>query len=456
MTVRETLFQQEQEWRKHSVYPLRDDSDRDFEFYVFVDPGQGKTRPLFLEVLEQAITDANAKLDGEPLKQFKEWTGTDDGNLATAMNWVKIAIERYPMRLFVVRDAVPNSNPHLFLKKRICWLTRSEFEEQLNGDKEQFKLWLHAQWVKHLIANVRADLASKTRDTLQFEFRNLQLSDALTHEISTLPEWLRVPQSRGQQPCPFPLDLNSLAITKNAQNNVITVVFQRHSSCYKWSSDKWQGVNQLDYCESFSGALSYASMLMEAAASPNEHRSFLLRLAETALLRIGIADERFQEWWEKHETEIIGSLLSQKVIAVFWGDNPEKTGQRSFPNHGAYAVYKPKGQQEQLTMTVPGQDSPNPWESNSRSLDILVVHQGILDKWDSEASKEQFTQKVLEWKKDFAWIVVTSGRGRPDAVPYGVKFLPWAGVDTCMVGKYFEKLTLMQQIAVIMEEIEAR
>ena len=459
MTLCETVFDQKDEWRAHSVYPLPDDSDRDFEFYVFVEPGKDEQRPLFLKVLEQAIQEPNTSLNGETLSQFKEWTGTEDRSIATAINWIKIAIEQYPMRLFVVRDAIPNNTLHPFLKKRICWIEHKEFGEKLEGDKEKFKLWLHAQWVKHLIENVREDLQKNNCNAIRFEFVRFQMADPPAYLPSTLPDCLKHSNAVVNDSVNIiNLDLNGVGLVDCSDNNVIVITIARHENFWFWENKEgWHPriYGSRVYGESFSGVLSYGGRLIEAAAKPNDHLHFLLSLADAALLRLGIADERFQEWWGNNEVGTkdpnllcIGNILAQRVIVVFW-EKVNEYGQRRFPGK-AYAIYTPPNKVEFSVKT--GQNGNSPWSQQNHGIDLLVVHQGILDTWRKGASKQVLTKEVLQWKEVLPWIVITSGRGRPETVPYGVKFLPFAGLEACMVGKYFEKYTLIRQIAVIVEE----
>jgi len=90
------------------MYLLEDTSDRDFEHFVFVDPIEEKNRDPFLKELFNVLNpEKNGKTnfaDEKHREELKSWIGAKDvnDNDVNPYNWLKIAIERFPYRLFVL------------------------------------------------------------------------------------------------------------------------------------------------------------------------------------------------------------------------------------------------------------------------------------------------------------------------------------------------------------------
>ncbi|MEM1953458.1 MAG: GNAT family N-acetyltransferase [Candidatus Caldarchaeum sp.] len=461
-TIFNELFMKEQDWRRHSVYPLRDDTDRDFELYVFVLSEQPSC--LFMKVLKDALNDPDGQLQDETARaQFKQWTGTEQ--LATNINWIKIAIEQYPMSLYVVtKDPVCESKMHSFLKKRICWITEKEISSHLKN-RDNFVLWLYAQWVRHLIIdvaeieisdeNLSVFLVFPDKDTEKPGYFPLTLPDCLVSENDNVV-------NRSARPDAVKIDLANarveLAGLDKIQGNSLILWYSRHVCFWDWDEDNnnwtcgewdfWKKDRSAPiYSENLSGTLSQWVSIETTLKNPTSSRALghFLSLVETAIIRIGIADERFQEWWSKLSKREAGFLMQQRLIATFW----EKHGQyaqSSPPSHNLWAKYDPNT--GEISWSQDGGEVL--WAEGQRGIDLLIVHQGILDEWQS-ANVHQYTQQVLDWKNYIPYIVVTSGRGRPENVPFGVRFLPFAGVEACTVGANFNKMNLLRQIAVIME-----
>lgn len=459
-TIFNELFMKEQDWRRHSVYPLRDDTDRDFELYVFVLSEQPSC--LFMKVLKDALNNPDGQLQDETARaQFKQWTGTEQ--LATNINWIKIAIEQYPMSLYVVtKDPVCESKMHSFLKKRICWITEKEISSHLKN-RDNFVLWLYAQWVRHLIIdvaeieisdeNLSVFLVFPDKDIEKPGYFPLTLPDCLVSENDNV-----VNRSARQDAVKIDLANARVELTglDKIQGNSLILWYSRHVcfwdedndnwTCGEW--DSWKKDRSAPiYSENLSGTLSQWVSIETTLKNPTSSRALghFLSLVETAIIRIGIADERFQEWWSKLSKREAGFLMQQRLIATFW----EKHGQyaqSSPPSHNLWAKYDPNT--GEISWSQDGGEVL--WAEGQRGIDLLIVHQGILDEWQS-ANVHQYTQRVLNWKNYIPYIVVTSGRGRPENVPFGVRFLPFAGVEACMVGANFNKMNLLRQIAVIRE-----
>lgn len=456
-----------QEWRKQSIYIMQNDEDTDFEFYVYIDPVDKNKRPPWLAELYSILQNSTEFAVGKHKRELQSWIGDDaPQDEMTPLNWLKIAIERYPMRLFVVCDEIPEEIKNFpFIKKRICWIKKDEFVAHLNSclknkvDRDQLRLWLHAHWINHLIRDAREDIGSAKSLLFAFNWNEADIS----YLPRTVPEYLR--KIVGKQTVDkelVVLYLDNLAIEggsltewKELDVEAVRILFSRHRSSFEWDvrENKFKSLfNGLEekpphYSEVLSGAISYANRLVDAHSAPEKHRRLLLLLAETALLRIGIADERFQEWWNYLDYSAVENLFQQRVTSLFW-ISPNEYGQRKAPSHRFYSQFK----NAELVWSQPNRSGVEIlWREGERSLDVVILHQGILDKQFPHKPRKYLTRQVLKWKDTFPWIFITSGRGRPESVPDGVKFIPFASVEACVVGNHFEKLTLMRQLNVIVE-----
>ncbi len=87
--------------------------------------------------------------------------------------------------------------------------------------------------------------------------------------------------------------------------------------------------------------------------------------------------------------------------------------------------------------------------TGDNTADFLVIHQGLLDKWCTEHSKsdkkEATKHLIRKFKQKFPFVLVTSGRGRPDEVPPATRFIPVSSFATDMQQDRYEKFTLIVQ-----------
>lgn len=535
MTICETLFQQEQElkWRRRSVYPLRDDSDRDFEFYVFVDAGNEEKRPPFLREIYHVLRGEQNFAVPEHKNYMKQWLGENaPGEMITPLNWIKIVIERYPYRLFVVIDPEKwqvNSRSPLdaefwydkesepseeattskasggngneeyiesredtrswkrpkFLYKRICWISKDEFERVVavqvanqqgsNQDsnsqfafpdiKAQFKekqgeylkLWLYLKWVQHLALRVRE--VNKPELCLYFVKLSHTPSDeeqSPLYNPSTLPPCLGTPATASGS-SKFYMNLqNNLQMSSNKQDQLQYqyIVFVRHANLFRLSdAGKWyvyvKDVKHFCtiYGEFLSGNLSYLSEIFQSLEEVgiDSYRLFL-SLIEEALLQMVLIDERVQEHYGRLTEEQAGFITQQRVFVAYL-DGTEKYAQSQKPVHGIYAQVEANDASRLKLCSPPGHEFEQKiFSCDKLGVDAIIIHQGILDKWQEENKDQSMQKLVLDWKNHVPFVIVTSGRGIPSNLPRGVKSLPFSGLEACMKGPLFEKLTLAKQM----------
>jgi len=510
----------EKELQKNSVFLLSyqqekgegKDAERDFEFFVFVDPENDNDRPDFLKELYHCLINLKWE-EGKPKKpdkdnsffdvpkhkeQLKKWLNIQDENdqLLTPLNWLKIAIERYPYRLFVVIDPKnwkdnrhspldenktfwfegdsPPSDPSKwkrspFLYKRICWVGRREFERAIKGEnskflseyneqlnkEEKFKLWLYVKWIKFL----KEKICLEKKDIIIGK----KLYDNKPSEVynpKTLPKELQFDTDVYMRPKKDCKSISSFTIksfeskielsedsqSSNLKQKNTLILYSRHKNAYEFSGGKWQKINKLKeinllYSENLSGVLSYWNMLKtleEQSEKDYIKIKFNLWLIENGLLNIAIIDERVQEKYLNLGNPHLGKILQTKLFPAFF-DAPGLYGQRS--NYSGYKItYSPDTYQLQIKSSD-NDKLIKEFIGSSPRIDILIIHQGILDKAKNEKRIDR--DFLLDLKDHMPFIIVTSGRGKTQEIPIEAKFIGFAEIQKCMLSDRFEKLILL-------------
>jgi hypothetical protein len=548
-----------------------EDGVADSEMALLVDePLQGSLftrtlRALLLDAPDLVSSQDNLSIETD----LRRWFGDDSGGPAL---WVKVAIERYPVRLFVASELVmPQSGPasheddfwftegrsvnachasvrreaddtgetwhspdprpwtgpawRRFIGKRICWLNYSNVLRILNEIKssgpgsllerllpgfsavipltatEMFALWLRLKWVEHLACRVRGlDWSYLMPDkSLLAPNGGLRIALALklvdrtiTHRPATLPPFCDIHQGTPRAACDaeaelivarvprlHPMKLGGLFNT----NAVVDFAWQRGESCRALAvmnmhvefverdaadqayKDRWKRRDLAEMIEPscaattnnavFAGALSgglpsHNGVASLAAESHSVSDAWTwLAVAEHALLRVGLCDERIQRTFASAEAAT--GALQRRVCAVYWAEE-RNFGQAAFPGHRFYGMICPDNQQCGFYVHADGRDvergflpqlyEREPWPA---TIEMLVMHQTILDKWKFGTGRH-LARALADLKDEFPWLTVTSGRGKPEEVPFGARFLPFSGLQACLVGGYFDKMLLLRQL----------
>ena len=435
------LRKKSEELRQHSIYIRPDDSDTDFDFYVLIDSEEARKKNDFLKKLQIYINSGKIS-DKEKRKRSQEslLNSLDPNNLG-----LKVLIEKYPYRLFVVIDKndndwkvegktpLDNAFPwgkysSQFIKKRICWLDKEEFEKALGKNEEsnllnsatnifisfnpyeRAKMWLYYKWIEHLVEN---------RDDLHKE--KLTLIIALFEEGMQLSSYSPITLfslEGGAIKCDSKIfsisDKFEIKLIGNSNNSFMESQGKKeHVKDNELLS--WEGTSLVNfsntifykrheivenslYSEYVSGSLEHYYILHEGYR-PNFFVIF--RALENALLRLGIYDER---------------------IYKFNGENPSCT---KYFELGQIRIIE-------LENDIFGLQVYN--------MDCLIIHQGLLDKLSY--SDREIAQKINDLKNFIPFIVVTSGRGHPANLPENVKFLPFSVIEKTIAKCPHEKFLL--------------
>ena len=137
------------------------------------------------------------------------------------------------------------------------------------------------------------------------------------------------------------------------------------------------------------------------------------RLMENALLRILIIDERTKKFVSDHQFE------------------------KRFERMGIFAC------DENDTLTA---DLIFGSGTVSSRFEIVVVHQGIIDKLWKDHSQSGVDELLQNLKRRCRYVVITTGRGIPANIPQTARVLPFSIIEGSLFKQYPEKMILVDAI----------
>lgn len=182
------------------------------------------------------------------------------------------------------------------------------------------------------------------------------------------------------------------------------------------------------YSEPLSGSQTYLNALSNLSGDDTQ---WAMRLAENGLLRIAIIDERVRAFIAEHGEEIKRTYASMHIAVVDTSLPPTiKADEAVLPD-----LMK-------LPFIVdPGDDD----------FDLVVIHQGIIDKWWPGKHGKDEVRDILHSLRNptgggSRFVVVTTGRGRPDNIPDNEKVLAFSSVEAFLFKRYPEKLNLVNSL----------
>lgn len=453
-----------QKLKQNSIFLLsyRDEEDeknaeRDFEFFVFVDPEDKPKRPDFLKVLHHCLCVNEKEFANTQHKdQLKKWLNIkdDNDNLLTPLNWLKIAIERYPYRLFVVidkdksdckvndfsaldeefwyNDDPPPSDPSKwkrspFLYKRICWVDKKEFCKI--KEPNRIMIFLKSEWIKHL------QKLKNNPNILVYIDRFDQESKG--HTPKTLPPaLLKSPTNNGQKESVSQGIFNTPGLSHS------TVIFGRHHDMYRVIKKRAEKVNTQQGAKKvvfYTGMSGVQFQLPIVVGEKWENKG--VGIIETCLLNIGLVDERYVQWWESLSKE------DDKEILLFNRLFPVSKPSQGFEisKNGCALTNENKIKVEDKFSTFKKVFVEN---ADKVALDVLIIHQTI---WE-QLSENAKLKDILSTKDYIPFVVVTSGRGRPFNLSKGSKFLPFSEVEFFLMKPYPEKFLFLKTIMSLREK----
>ena len=224
-----------------------------------------------------------------------------------------------------------------------------------------------------------------------------------------------------------------LDIVRDETDGIIPVRYQRHlvADC---------PYPDCIYAEQLSGTQSYFNMLMNISNLPEQKRAgFFVRMAENALLRILIIDERVSKFLSEHP-HMQTVFYNMNIFAANYSAlRKEETVGITRNGKDAYDI-----DLEKLPLFLPF-DKPLA-AGKKNKWDILILHQGVIDKLFFRHSHEEVGKLIDNLQKKAAYPVITSGRGRPDNIPPYIKVVPFSTVESTLFNSCPEKMLLTATI----------
>ena len=239
--------------------------------------------------------------------------------------------------------------------------------------------------------------------------------------------------SKEQSSSPGRLYSKMLAYWRHENPCVTRELPAKQTGQHKSQNKKVKQPVDVTYLEPLSGAQSYVNsfgILTSANSSELQKVRFVSKLLETGLVRVLIIDERVRKFENEHSD----------VRATF-----DKIGVASLDDTSAATekIFEKELNDETGIKDVVVDD-------NGRKVgdyDILVIHQGIIDKKLSQHSNPERINKFIEHiKQEIRYVVVTTGRGNPANIPDNVRVVPFSVLESTLFKKYPEKLVLVDAI----------
>lgn len=393
-----------------------------------------------------------------------------------------------------------------FFLRRICWLDCRQLLDDsplalpkspvgdASKDKATVRAWLQRLrllWIRHLSEEVTKLWDNNTKDNQL----NVLVSLLEAQDASGVPEdsrldppetvpliWRDSEANRSGKSGLFRIDFEKLDVQRKdwqatagllpneLNNNQRNLLYRRHAVAAIFDGEEWRAnlrlfgsdvdspyennteatsgyFNRLVSQHVVTGAGRLFSLLDAALGSGeggDEFPPIVFGAAEQGSIRLGIADERFQQWMLGNDKQQRGWVIAQRVTPVFLKDASQNL--RGQPRcdgmpHVALACDNNDYSPSFCFDKPPGTNLL--WADQHRGLDALIIHQGLLDKvFGAQYSRQQLTAKMLALKAAIPFVFVTSGRGRPENLPWGCKFLPYAAIEGAIHGGYFEKALL--------------
>lgn len=464
---------------------------------VLLDPQKTENSDPFVKLLLSAVSDRAAP-ENTLQREIQDYIARELPSRKDEQDpsrkcsyYLMLRLQRMPFRLFFV---YPSSLKPKFpgelriLKTRACWMPLKTLVKALESVKpeQNFILWLRAFWLRHVLRTMRG-LAFKTL-ILPVNL-HAPSSEELLQLPNTLPPKLRLKTSGG----PASKDVRFVEINLvnlgnpqkvhqivtiheneeavKSKSSLVLPVY-RHNSAYVPSNEKedkrtpvleledgnhYSFVNgdprkktRVDACLYISGAQSTYAWV-EGSQDP----AFFLDIAEAVLLRVGILDERLQEWYAKLDEEAKVAVLGQGVAIAYLDD---ARNYRQFPTDNPVVLSLPKPDETPTRNKISTQfkftrdrDRTTLWckHGGQRSVfDALIIHVGLLEKRELSRiggkSQFQIAEDLLTIAKTVPFVSLCSGRGRPENVSASEKLMPSSTLEHAILGKYLDKTFIVR------------
>ena len=211
--------------------------------------------------------------------------------------------------------------------------------------------------------------------------------------------------------------------------------------------------NRALYLEPVSGSQSYLNALKELncdlkaikkynesqvlniveSAQRNSAMRFVTELFENSVMRVLIIDERTKKFADEHPD--VAAIFVSTGISVLGGE--EDSVEKLFKAYSekSYGSTRSVFDGEKIDGIPIG------------SFEIVIIHQGIIDKQLEWVDKRSAMEDFYVWlKQNMRYVVITTGRGTPPNVPSDARVLPFSVVESTLFKRYPEKLLLVDTV----------
>ena len=212
------------------------------------------------------------------------------------------------------------------------------------------------------------------------------------------------------------------------------------------------------YSEALSGSQSYLNALARLVYATKddekgERYAAVARLLENAFLRILIIDERVMNFVnERSSDEMVKTFINMGI----WVADVEHFGMPIDIRKVKDKLYRLSYEKSIVEKNDVGSNGVGTNKDEKRHskytsipsgvFDLLIIHQGIIDKWWDRHDKEKVETILNDLRKSIPRVVVTTGRGRPENIPDTEKVLPFSVIESSLFRGYPEKLILVNTV----------
>jgi hypothetical protein len=280
-------------------------------------------------------------------------------------------------------------------------------------------LWLYYKWIEHIMEITGCNSVNIDLEISSGNDYFVPITSPFKEEISQLLQY----------------QIGDKIYYGSVPNNHKLISFSRHKPYATKTSENFKSVPFL-YSQGYSGSQFQYNIIIPSPDNFNQYYKTML-FVENALFKKMIFDERFQNFYTSQTKEVKQKLICsglfpvkeirKKVKTIFNFDKGEGITLNKKNNN--FEIEKGD------IKAIMGELHPEIYNGNY--LYLLIIHQGILDK----IKKENPRKLILDLKDSFPFIQITSGRGKPENVPKGEKFIEFSNIEQVMK-EYPEDLIL--------------
>jgi len=436
-----------------------------------------------VEELERSLDEVDS------IESYKFALIDCEGDCPEAMGKLKNLMPQLPFRVLLADppdtpDTWPESVQELVDQRRVVVLDEHDSDaigkklSSLGGEAKEFLSWLWQEWVKHRFLEKNGH----NQDVL------LDLFFQQEHDVQPTSKWLVACRALNRHSRQESLgtrvwvgdsdDVRTRRGFNATDERDHYVVFDRHGGAFD--------AIQENISSSFDGMGVHPYMIIDKKSPdfakiysptfPEDHNkeywSLPWKLCEAGLLRVLMIDERiaersFEEADDRVKERKVAFGYAEdddrapKRMEVAWASNVYICTHLSVNGAKQEAIHEAIKKQDKTTgesddLATPhlavelSADDEHPvqcsWqlcngdnENALDGLDMIIIHQGILDNFVQEGRQKKTLQRIRE---QIPFVIVDSGRGIPHTLCDDVKFMPFSLIQDFMMGDRVGKHSL--------------